>query len=84
MSTWTLEWDLIWKWVFAGIIAKLQMSHTGLRWGDSLSPVVVIFIRENRDTDRSSGECHVSMKSEIGLLQLQAQEHQGLLARPEA
>lgn len=65
-------------------VTQSRRSHTGLGW--DLNPRTGVFKRERRgrfafrDTEGTHREDDVTVKSEIGVVQLQAREHQGLLA----
>lgn len=66
-------------------VTQSRRSHTGgLGW--DLNPMTGIFKRERRgrfafrDTEDTHKDDDVTVKSEVGVVQLQAREHQGLLA----
>lgn len=71
------------SWVFAEVL-KVKRGHT--RLGQTLNPVIVVFMREGRgrfgyrdpDTQREDG--HLKMEPEVRVIKLQARACQGLLA----
>lgn len=84
MSTWDLRMGPYLEMGLCRYSSKVTDESYWIEAGGQPYSSVVIFIRETETQTDPQGECHVSMKPEIGLIQLQAQEHQGLLARPEA